>query len=205
MLKPFSIPVYKTAPFIRLLLPFLVGILLQWYLQIPLPIIAMAVIGFGAANLLFYFLPLALRFKLQMPQGILINLLLITFGLLITWQKDVRHKNEWYGNYYKDNNYIIVKIEEPLIEKTKSYKADALVEAVINDDTAISCNGKLLLYFSKDSLVQQLHYGDRILINKNLQAIKNSGNPGAFNYERYAAFQQIFHNVFLKEKDWVLI
>jgi competence protein ComEC len=54
-------------------------------------------------------------------------------------------------------------------------------------------------------LVQQLHYGDRILINKNLQAIKNSGNPGAFNYQRYAAFQQTFHNVFLKEKDWVVL
>ena len=86
MPKPFSIPVYKTAAFIRLLLPFLVGILLQWYLQLPLPVIVMAIIGFAAANLLFYFLPLALRFKLQVPQGILINLLLLTFGLIITWQ-----------------------------------------------------------------------------------------------------------------------
>ena len=92
-----------------------------------------------------------------------------------------------------------------LVEKTKSYKADAFVETVITDDTAINCKGKLLIYFSKDTAAQQLHYGDRILINKNLQAIKNSGNPGAFNYQRYAAFQQTFHNVFLKEKDWVLL
>ena len=205
MPQPFSIPIYKTAPFIRLLLPFAAGIILQWYIQIQLSVIIMAAIGFGAANLLYYFLPLAVRFKLQLLQGILINLLLLTFGLLITWQKDIRHNNNWYGNYYKDSNYIVVKIEEPVIEKTKSYKADAYVEAVINDDTSFSCKGKLLLYFSKDSAAQQLHYGDRILINKNLQQIKNSGNPGAFNYQRYAAFQQTFHNVFLKEKDWVLL
>ena len=61
------------------------------------------------------------------------------------------------------------------------------------------------LYFSKDSFKNNLAYGDRIIIHKNLQAIKNSGNPGAFNYQRYAAFQGIFHNVFLKEKDWTVI
>ncbi|MGG9964730.1 ComEC/Rec2 family competence protein [Ferruginibacter sp. SUN106] len=205
MPQPFSIPVYKTAPFIRLLLPFIAGIILQWYIQIDFPIIVTAIIGFGIATKLFYFLPLAVRFKLQAVQGVLINLLLLSFGLVVTWQKDIRHSNNWYGNYYKDSNYIIVQIAEPLIEKAKSYKADAFVETVMNNDTAVNCKGKLLLYFAKDSATQQLHYGDRILLNKNLQAIKNSGNPGAFNYERYAAFQQTFHNVFLKEKDWVLL
>jgi len=165
----------------------------------------MATVSFGIAVLLFIFLPLAVRFKLQTVQGVLINLSLLSFGLLITWQKDIRHNNNWYGNYYKDSNYIVARIDEPLIEKAKSYKADAFAETVINDTAAIACKGKLLLYFSKDSATRQLHYGDRILINKNLQPIKNSGNPGAFNYERYAAFQQTFHNVFLKEKDWVLL
>ncbi len=205
MPKSFSIPVYKTAPFIRLLLPFAAGIIFQWYLQFPLIVIVIAAVGFGMANGLYYLLPLAVRFKLQPLQGALINLLLLTFGVLVTWQKDVRHTNNWYGNYYKDSSYIVATIEEPLVEKTKSYKAEAVVQIILNAGTAINCNGKLLLYFAKDSATQQLHYGDRILINKNLQAIKNSGNPGAFNYERYAAFQQTFHNVFLKDKDWVLL
>ena len=43
------------------------------------------------------------------------------------------------------------------------------------------------------------------IIHKNLQPIKNSGNPGAFNYQRYAAFQGIYHNVFLKDKDWQVV
>jgi len=205
MLRPYTIPVYKTAPFIRLLLPFIAGIIVQWYLQIALPVIITAAISFTMAYLLFYLLPLSLRFKLLALQGTLINLLLVTFGLFITWQKDIRHSNNWYGNYYKDSGYIIASINEPLTEKTKSYKADAVVEAVVTGDVAVNCNGKLLVYFSKDSAAQQLHYGDKILIHKNLQQIKNSGNPGAFNYERYAAFQQTFHNVFLKEKDWVLL
>jgi competence protein ComEC len=199
------IPIYKTAPFLRLLLPFIAGIILQWYAQVYLPVIVLALFGCIAANTLFYFLPLSFRYKLQSLQGFLINALVLVFGLLITWQKDARHSNDWYGNHYKDSGYIIARIEEPLIEKPKSYKASAVVESLINHDSTTSCEGKLLLYFSKDSIAAQLKYGDRILLNKALQPIKNSGNPGAFNYERYAAFLQIFHNAFLKEKDWVLL
>lgn len=129
-------------------------------------------------------------------------LLWLAAGALLSWQKDIRHHNNWYGNFYTDSSYIIATINEPLVEKTKSYKADAMVEAVITNGKTQACKGKLLLYFSKESLID-LHYGDQVIINKKLQLIKNSGNPGAFNYQRYATFQQIIHNAFLKNKDWV--
>ena len=202
MSKRFDIPVWKSAPFLRILPPLVIGILLQWYLEIPLPPILLGLVCFNISLLLFSFLPDAAQFKIFSLRGVIINLLWLAAGALLCWQKDIRHQHNWYGNYYQDNSYIIVTINEPLVEKTKSYKADATVEAVVTNNTATHCIGKLLLYFSKDSSVDQLHYGDQIIINKKLQAIKNSGNPGAFNYQRYAAFQQIFHNAFLKEKDW---
>ncbi len=199
------VPVYKTAPFIRLLLPLVAGIMVQWYAVISFPVIILSLVSFSIAFVLFNLLPLSLKFKILFVQGLLLHAVLLCTGLFITWNKDVRNEVNWYGNYYTDAAYCIVQINEPLIEKAKSYKAEGIVESVINHDTALNCKGKLLLYFSKDSVGNALHYGDRILIRKNLQPIKNSGNPGAFNYQRYAAFQQTFHNVFLKEKDWVLL
>lgn len=203
MSKPFDIPVWKKAPFIRLLLAFAAGIIIEWYLGFTLFMIIGSIASFAIAFLLFSFLPVAVKFKLHFLQGAILQLLLVFFGMLVTWQKDPRHNDNWYGHYYHDSDYIVVTISEPLIEKSKSYKADAIVEQIIHNDTAVDCEGKLLLYFSKDSVPVTLHYGDKILINKKLQAIKNSGNPGAFNYQRYAAFQQIFHNAFLKPSDWV--
>lgn len=201
----YTIPVYKTAPVIRLLVPFIGGILLQWYFKIDLPFIAVTLFSFLTSYLLFYLLPLSLRFKMQSVQGVLLNAVLLAGGLWVTWNKDVRHAENWYGHFYNDSAYLIVQINEPLVEKTKSFKAEAAVESVVAHDTAFPSTGKLLLYFSKDSFGTQLQYGDRILIRKNLQEIKNSGNPGAFNYQQYAAFQQTFHNVFLKENDWILL
>ncbi len=205
MPQPYRIPVYKTAPVIRLLVPLVAGIMLQWYFKTTLPIITVTGCSFFAAYLLFHLLPLSLRFKIQPLQGLLLNAVVVSFGLLVTFNRDVRHADNWYGNYYTDSAYLVVTINEPLAEKAKSFKADGVAASVIVNGAATAVNGKLLLYFSKDSAAPQLHYGDKILIRKNLQAIKNSGNPGAFNYQRYAAFQQTFHNVFLKEKDWVLL
>ena len=205
MLRPNIIPIWKKAPFIRLLLPLIAGIILQWYLQIPLQFIVIAFVSFSIAFLLFLLLPIALRFKLQALQGFIIQLLFIATGALLTQQQDIQHDRNWYGNFYKDGSYLVVRIDEPLAEKAKSYKADGYVESIIENGKIFPCKGKLLVYFSKDSIKTNLNYGDRIVIHKKLQAIKNSGNPGGFNYQRYAAFQGIFHNVYLKENDWVVL
>jgi len=203
MNRPHGIPIWKKAPLLRLLLPSIAGIMLQWYSQISLPVIILSLFSFSISWLLFFLLPLSLRFKLQPLQGFILCLVLVCFGLLITWQKDMRHSNDWYGNHYKEGSCLLIRIDEPLVEKNKSFKADGYVEAIMENDEVVSCKGRLILYFSKDSFKNNLQYGDRILIHKGLQAIKNSGNPGAFNYQRYAAFQQIFHNVLLREGDWV--
>ena len=205
MNNPYQIPLWKSSPFIRLLIPLIAGILLEWYLQFSLPFIVLSFACFSLAFLLFGFLPISLRFKVQAFQGIILNLVLLSVGLFITWQKDIRHDTNWYGNCYQSGDYLIVRIDEPPIEKAKSNKANGYVESIIHNDSAIACKGKILLYFSKDSALPALHYGDIVLINKNIQPIKNPGNPGEFDYAQYAAFQQIFHSVYLKKDDWLLL
>jgi len=202
MHQPLNIPFWKKAPAIRLLIPFATGIIMQWYLQVPLVFSLIAIACFSLLYLLFSFLPIALKFKLNFLQGLLLQLILVVFGMLLTWNKDVRHHNNWYGHFYKEDDFVVATIKEPLVEKTKSFKADAFIETIIHNDTVVGGQGKLLLYFSKDSVSPDLNYGDQVIFNKKLITIKNSGNPGAFNYQRYAAFQQTFHNVFLKTGDW---
>src|SRR5205809_397018 len=145
MSKRFDIPVWKSAPFLRILPPLVIGILLQWYLEIPLPPILLGLVCFSISLLLFSFLPDAAQFKIFPLRGVIINLLWLAAGALLCWQKDIRHQHNWYGNYYTDSSYIIATINEPLVEKTKSYKADATVEAVVTNNTAAHCIGKLVL------------------------------------------------------------
>ncbi len=195
-------PIWKHSPFVRILLPLCLGILLQWYWQIPTYFIYILLGITIAVSMNFYFLSISSNYKLQLVKGIFLFLLIVSAGLLLTHFNNSSKNKNWYGNAYKTNDFLLVRIDEPPVEKNKSYKADAFVEAIIRNDSVIHAQGKILLYFSKDSAAGQLKYGDKIVINKNIQPIKNAGNPGGFNYKRYASFQQLFHNAFLKDKDW---
>src|SRR6185436_12917437 len=104
MFRPYSIPIWKTAPFIRLLVPFIAGIMLQWYVSFSLTLIITAVTCFTIAFLLFRLFPLVLRFKWKILQGFLLNAVLLSFGAGVTWHKDIRHHADWFGNYYRDSN-----------------------------------------------------------------------------------------------------
>ncbi len=200
------IPVWKKAPFLRLLVPVIIGILLQWYLQSGWEQILLAGICFVIAFIAFHLLPLVLRFKFQAMQGFLINLILVVFGSFVIYQKDIRHNESWFGNIYHDSDYVVATINEPLLEKNKSYKAEAIVDHIVHNGIVRNTTGRIIIYFEKDTTdPTSLKYRDKILINKRLQQIKNSGNPGAFNYQRYSAFHNIFHNVFLKKEEWMLL
>ena len=203
MRVPYYIPFWKTAPLTRLLLPLISGIIVQWYLQFTSLFIIICIACFAIAFLLIYFFPPSGIYYLRKLQGTIFYLLIASIALLLTWQKDSRHGALWYGNFYTDSSVLLVKINEPLVEKTRSFKAEALLVAVLNGNRQQAATGKLLLYFSKDSAAPALQYGQLILIKKPLQPIKNSGNPGAFNYQRYAAFQQLNHQLFLKPGDWI--
>jgi competence protein ComEC len=154
-------------------------------------------------QLFFYYLFLLFRFRII--QGINITLFLIVFGALITWQKDVRNHSNWYGKINATENFYVATINEAPVEKAKSYKALVSIETVVNKQVQQNLKGKALIYFDKDSSSGKLEYGDKIIFRKPLQAIRNSGNPAAFDYAQYCAFQQIYQQAFLKKNEWNLI
>ena len=205
MSRVYKIHIWKTIPFLRLLLPVITGIILQYYLSFSLNDVLLPGSFLLILLLLFKLLPVKYRFKLRVFQGVTITLFMVCMGAFLTWHKDIRNDDSWYGKYYDTNSSIVVKLVEPPTEKPKSYKALARVECVINKEKYHPSQGNILLYFEKDSGKVLPAYGDRILLNKDLQLIKNSGNPGAFNYKEYSAFQQLFHQAYLKNADWLLL
>ena len=205
MARSYYIFIWKKAPYLRLVIPFIIGILFQFYFRIGIAIIvscSVIVLGFLAA---FTFLPESFRYRFRLIHGIFISFLLIFFGAFISWQKDVHHHSNWYGKYMDSGSFIVAAIQEPPVEKAKSFKALVSVETLINKEVWQNLRGKVLVYFTKDEVSEKLKYGDKIIFSKPLQDITNSGNPGAFDYKQYCAFQQIFQQVYLKNNEWILL
>ncbi len=204
-MKYSNISVWKTSPFLRLLIPLAAGILIQWYIPVPVNILLACLVSFILIWIGFRLLPVGKRYHLFWLQGLSIQVCILIAGTLLSYQNDIRLDKAWYGNKYHDGDLLLITINESLVEKSKTYKAESCVSAVIHCGTMVPTSGKMLIYFSKDSSSEKLQYGDRILFQKQPQRIENSGNPGAFNYKSYAAAHQLYHNVFLTGKDWAVL
>ncbi|MEI9808427.1 MAG: ComEC/Rec2 family competence protein [Bacteroidota bacterium] len=195
----------KKTPFIRLFPPFATGIIVQWYCQVPLFFWWILLAATASFIFIFFWVAFFQRFRLGWLNGISISLLFIAIGALLTGYNDIRHHAQWFGNFYKENVSIIVSLNEPPVEKAKSFKAEGSVNYILNDGKAQQVKGKIILYFKKDSLLPELDYGTQLVFHKSLQEIKNAGNPGGFDYKRYALFQGITHQVYLKPDEFEII
>jgi competence protein ComEC len=202
---PATVYVWNKAPFVRLLIAFISGILVQWHLQFSQTTL---LIAFGICLLIalaYVVSPLSRKFQLAPVSGLFFLAMIAIAGALLVWVKDIRNNDQWVGKNYKNEGYIIATLAEPLVEKANSYKALADVKSIYQDKHVRSAAGQILLYFKKSDSVKELQYGSVIIIAKPLQAIKNAGNPGGFNYQQYCLFKGITHQMFLSPNDFKIL
>lgn len=124
--------------------------------------------------------------------------------MLLTRQQDRRNSTSFFLRHYQKGDELILKIEAPLIEKKHSFTTTATVQSVKKNNFAFSVKGKLNLIFKKNDTAKTIRYGDLIVVNNAVQPIKNFGNPGEFDNKRYNAFQQTYHQLYLKGNDFVV-
>ena len=205
-ISPF--PFWKEAPFIRLLAPFVAGIILQWYLKTPVAAwwtgACMAISGLFA----YPFFHLYSQYRIRWINGVFIAGLLFSLGAMLTHYKDSAPLAVQTASFCQEQVTITVIIEEPLSEKPASFKTIASISAIRSRNRIMNGGGKLLIYFSKpkpgDSAYTKPSYGDVIVFRKPLQAVKNFGAAGSFDYRQYCAFAGIHFQVYLGQKDFLI-
>lgn len=192
------IPVWKEAPFLRFLPPLVAGIILGWYLESDLRFSASICLATG----LFLAIGWTKKYRPGIVFGIALNLFFIGLGLVLVVLKDTRNHHDFIGRHYQPGYAVQAILQEPLVSKPKSFKAEAWVNLLDSEGQLKPVKGGLILYLEKDSSLPQLPYGTRIVFTKELQPIKNSGNPGGFDYQRYSAFKNLYYQVFLKTGEY---
>lgn len=126
-------------------------------------------------------------------------------GAIITHVKDPRNQPFFFEKNYSNGDLLSITLQEPLAEKNKTYSANATIDGVYKNGQWQKTTGKILVYFFKNNLPGNLQYGTRIISRKEVLQITNSGNPNGFDYNRYALFQGITGQVFLKPQDFKII
>lgn len=178
------------------------GVMLQWYLQISFVATAIAWVISVLIFLVMGALSKFKSWKWAPLRGLMLALVLVSAGMIITWFRDVRNHNDWFGKQYQPGDLVMVTLDEPLVAKERSYKATTSLVCLLKDGKKTEASGNIIIYLEKDSINRALQAGDRILLSRELQEIRNAGNPGGFDYKRYALFNGITHQVFLTRRHY---
>ena len=205
------LPFWKEAPFFRLLIPFVAGILFQWHFRLDDIACYLGTAGSCTLLVLFSFKTITGRYKQYWLSGILLNCSFFFLGITATFVRDGTnsHTSRDWNNL--DSAILIARLEEPVSEKPKSFKALSSVQVIRAYGSGYVSESRIIIYFQKDSLIDSrlnsvsLEYGSSIVFKKKLQRIKSSGNPGSFDYQRFCAFQNIHYQVYLKTNEYKVL
>ena len=202
-MRAYTVYLWQKTPALKLVVPLIAGIVFNWYIAPRLYHIVATVALLLLAGAAVHIVSFSKKYRLRAVQGLVLNGLLATTGMLLVHVNDIRNLRSWFGRQYTSGDVLELRLEEHLAEKPNSFKVIASVQSIVRNNRRFDCSGKLIVYFRKDSLANRLKYGSRLLVRNRAQPIRNPGNPGAFDYQRYCLFQGITHQLYLAQHDFV--
>ncbi len=194
--------IIQNLPVLRLLFPFLLGILFYINLKLDYSGSFYLLLGFGIVFFLFSGI-LNKQWKSRWFTGILLNTILILAGIAVTQANDLsQNKNHFRYQTNDTHTFAIACIEEAPKISTKTYKVILSIKKIIvNQEIKHDVTGKIMAYFSKEIPIDSLRPGRILIINFKPKEINPPSNPGEFNYKRYLSFHGIYHQQFFRNQD----
>ncbi len=193
------IPFWKTAPFTRVFIALAAGILVgeMFFPARPAHLFPAIFI-----IITLWLVPLIFPAKRSLAAGLTRLFAIGVTGWILVFITSPANRHDFIGRHYKPGQAIVATLLEPGQPKTKTWKADARVALELPDGRRVPVSGKVILYLQRDSLPIPPHFGSVIRFSKNMQEIRNAGNPGGFDYKTFTWRKGIFYQVFLREGDW---
>lgn len=190
-------------PFVRLFIPFAIGIWIASKYQISIPnqlLLWMLPAIFASLLFIYFFLK---SYRLRWVFGGLLSLLLLVSGMQNTYLRDPsRDKNHLLNDTTTYLTYF-ARVTEPPLEREKSTRLQIEIVAVSDGIRLIQRSGRMIGYLSQQDSLNLPVYGQLIKFSKSPVVIPPSLNPDQFDYQTYLNRNNIFHQVFLKPEEWV--
>ncbi len=198
--------IWGQFPLIRLIIPFIAGVILAIFLPLPIPYLLLIISSLLIIISIIVFLPkLIYSYKNTWIFGILLQSTLFLSAYQFTLLKTEKLSANHFSNYCDSTQFVYAKLVDPIIEKPKSVKAVMEIMSVKRESKWNQTRGKAMIYLFKDSASLHLRYGDELILNANFHDVPPPQNPGEFDYKRFLSFHNINQQAYLKAGDWVKI
>ncbi|MDR0823790.1 MAG: ComEC family competence protein [Prevotella sp.] len=177
------------APFLFLLIPLLIGILLRYFLNVQYLGMASFCVGI-AVMLLSYFIPARKQFPWRWLFGAGAACAMMGVGIFTTALR------QQFSEFIFPDKAVVYK---GIVTDTPQEKAKTTAYRVYLpiEDKQVVC------YLQRDSLTNSsLLPGDEFLFYGKIQPFRNMGNPDDFDYVRYMYNQGFAGSVYVQSSSW---
>ncbi|WP_345955622.1 ComEC/Rec2 family competence protein [Mucilaginibacter sp. PAMB04168] len=190
-------------PILYWLLPFIAGIILQVYftaagwLQLAVDVFTVSCPLFIGLNIFYNALKL---YRHMWIGGVVMHLFLLCAGWLCSYWHNGLNDAEHFAR--QKANYLIVQVNSEPVQKGIYTRFVASVKRTGLQRKLRPATGKLLVTLVADSNTHLVKYGDQLLIPANYKVTDQPFNPAEFNYKRYLAHQNIYHQSFISRLEF---
>jgi competence protein ComEC len=192
-------------PMVRILLPFMAGIIVSVAIAASSGIPLFILITLLMLTLIAAFISFK---KLRFVKGWLFGLFASLFLFVSGYNLVILHKEILSPGHFskvQSKGTFVAIVDEPLQEKDHSFKTILRIRGIKKGKTLIKADGLVLTYFAKDSVKKPPVEGTEITFSGDVQPISPPQNPGAFDYRKYMANNNVYHQVYLNNFSWKLL
>lgn len=188
-------------PFVRFLMPLIAGISIGYVYQGKLIMDALPVVLF--LQLLFFVLFLIFYkhgnlFRKKWLLGLQLHCFFLFIGYYSTINSSGRFDERHFSN--QSGECLIVKVNNEPKYSNGILRFEAGVLKVIRKKNISRVTGKLLIAIKTDSVKPlKLSYGQMFIIPFHITEVDPPYNPAEFNYKKYLANHQIYHQTFINQ------
>ncbi len=192
-------------PMVRILLPFMAGI-----------IVCISLSSDHIIPVIFWILLLLLTVGAEFVPAIkkssvkkwLFGVTLSLFLFVSGYNSVLLHKENLRPGHFKfiqTKGVFVAMVAEPIQEKDHSYKTILRVTGLKSGNAILKAEGRILTYFAKDSTLKPPAEGSLIVFSGDIQEISPPQNPGGFDYRKYMANNNVYHQVYLNNISWKIL
>ncbi len=177
---------FQKIPFIRITSLFLIGILLNHYLDFDLRRTGIVCTILISALIILWHNSNYSTLKIQN--------LLISAGIIISGVFYPAQVQERKLPSFPRKDYYLAEVCQKPAEKARSFQTILLI-----NNNSLAKPEKVIAYFSKAKFDSTITTGEQLVLLTRPQEIRNSGNPFEFNYQSMMQRKDIWFSVYLAE------
>lgn len=174
---------WSARPFVRIFIFYVIGLLLayhnEWLRTISTTLLLSGVFFFLVLSGLIYYRYKSWRFRWL--NGITIGISIILAGIFFT----NRHFAEIETDIPSDERIFIGTIVKQPSVSDQSVKTVIKITEIADSSLILKKPLKVMVYFSKDSVSNELVYGDKLLFSSKLSIPEGPKNPEEFDYKSF--------------------